>query len=112
MGGFSDSYSNGGNCPCNDPPGGRQQVSSFVDSNYFCESGNPNENVRASLYTDDPLWDGQGCGSQEGPCCAGLPWFHRNWTTPTSEYIELRVCGDQNTNDEDTPISYYEIYIK
>jgi hypothetical protein len=26
--------------------------------------------------------------------------------------LELRVCGNQGTHDEDTPISYYEIYVK
>ena len=32
------------------------------------------------LYTSDPLWDGQDCGSLESPCCnvPGIPWFHRD----------------------------------
>ena len=36
----------------------------FIGSHYFCESGNPNSTTHHSiLYTSDPLWDGQDCGS-------------------------------------------------
>ena len=41
----------------------------------FCESGNQNNGHSATLFTDDPLWDGQQC---EGTCCTGTnspPWF-------------------------------------
>ena len=89
---------------------------SFI-SHYFCESGNHNENNDATniLYTSDPLWDGQGCGPIEVPCCSapGIPWFHRDYGSTTStDYIELRVCGDQGTDNEDVPVGYYEIYVK
>ena len=47
------------NCPCNTPPGG-------VQPDYFCESGNPNSNVSPTLYSNDPLWDGEGCGTHAG----------------------------------------------
>ena len=26
--------------------------------------------------------------------------------------IELRVCGDEGTDNEDVPVEYYEIYVK
>ena len=101
------------NCPCS--PGSTQSsfVQNFVKNNYFCESGAGTSYTR-TLLTADPLWDGQGCGSLETACCSapGLPWFHRNYTTTTTDYIELRVCGDQETDDEDTPVSFYEIYVK
>jgi hypothetical protein len=117
MAGQYDSFYHQVNCPCNDPPG-LSPSETFIGSNYFCESGNPNNFLNYThhqLYTDDPLWDGEGCGSQETPCCMvpGLPWFHRDYGNVTStDHIELRVCGNQGTTDEDTPISYYEIYIK
>uniref|UniRef100_A0A1X7SL52 Uncharacterized protein n=1 Tax=Amphimedon queenslandica TaxID=400682 RepID=A0A1X7SL52_AMPQE len=66
-------------------------IPSFVGNN-FCDS-------YQILYTSDPLWDGQGCGSLESPCCnvPGIPWFHRDYgNTTTTDYIELRVCGDEN----------------
>ena len=104
-----------GNCPCSNPPGASQQVQSFVGSDYYCESGNPTNYWTQQLYTADPLWDGQGCGAQEGGCCSDLdlPWFHRDYgTNTTTDYLELRVCGDESTTNEDTPVSFYEIYVK
>ena len=87
---------------------------SFVGDDYLCESGNPNAYFLESIYTADPLWDGEGCGSQEGNCCAvaGLPWFHKTFNSSTTDHIEVRVCGDQTTVDDDVPISIYEIYVK
>ena len=102
------------NCPCS--TGSSQTVPSFVGNHYFCESGNQASSGYSSiLFTSDPLWDGQGCGSLEATCCAasGLPWFHRDYgSTTTSDYIELRVCADQGSSNEDTPVSFYEIYVK
>ena len=115
MGGLLESYYTVGNCPCSNPPGGSQQIQSFVGSDYYCESGNPTNYWIHQLYTTDPLWDGQGCVDQEEGCCSDsdLPWFHRDYgTNTTTDYLELRVCGDQSTYDEDTPISFYEIYVK
>ena len=68
---------------------------------------------QAIFYTSDPLWDGKDCSS-EGDCCTapGLPWFHKVLNTTTTDYLELRVCADQLTVDEDTPVSFYELYIK
>ena len=78
-----------------------------------CESGNHVNGWSYTLYADDPLWDGDGCGSQELPCCSAhptLPWFHKVYNSSTTDYIELRVCGDEIVVNEDTPISLYEIY--
>ena len=32
------------------------------------------------LYPNDPLWDGQQCNGNEGPCCTNpkMPWFIRH----------------------------------
>ena len=102
------------NCPCS--PGSPQNstLQSFIGNDYFCESGNPaiDNSWQHSLYTSDPLWDGKGCGSLEGTCCAatGLPWFNKILNTTTTDYLELRVCGDQS--DDDVPVSFYELYVK
>uniref|UniRef100_A0A1X7UKF6 Fibrinogen C-terminal domain-containing protein n=1 Tax=Amphimedon queenslandica TaxID=400682 RepID=A0A1X7UKF6_AMPQE len=107
MSGFSDAY-NINTCNCG------QQHQVFIGYNYFCESGNPT-NTANQLFISDPLWDGQGCGSLESACCSvtGIPWFHRDYgSTTTTDYIELRVCGDEATSNEDSPVSFYEIYIK
>uniref|UniRef100_A0A1X7T715 Fibrinogen C-terminal domain-containing protein n=1 Tax=Amphimedon queenslandica TaxID=400682 RepID=A0A1X7T715_AMPQE len=102
------------NCPCAD---GTTSVQSFIGNNYFCESGNPSNTGiwQYTLYSADPLWDGEGCGSLETSCCsvAGLPWFHRDYgNVNTTDNLELRVCSDQPPSNEDIPVSYYEIYIK
>ena len=104
------------NCPCSQGSTQNSTLQSFIGNDYFCESGNPSTNgsFAAQLYTQDPLWDGKGCGSLEGNCCSatGLPWFNKVLNSTTTDYIELRVCGDQGTNDEDVPVSFYEIYVK
>lgn len=112
MAGYSDTIINLGSCPCNN--GSNQQVQSFVGDDYFCESGNHDSGFKNSLYTADPLWDGLDCGSHEQTCCStpGMPWFHKSFD-PTTDYVELRVCGDEPVNwNEDTPVSLYEIYVK
>ena len=100
-------------CPCaNDST---QQVQSFVGDHYFCETGVATNSWQYQLYTSDPLWDGQGCGSLESSCCnvPGIPWFHRDYgNTTTTDYIELRVCADEATANEDVPVNYYEIYVQ
>ena len=100
-------------CPC--ATDSTQQVQSFVGDHYFCETAVVTGYYQEQLYTSDPLWDGQGCGSAESPCCnvTGIPWFHRDYgNTTTTDYIELRVCGDEGTDNEDVPVSYYEIYVQ
>ena len=99
-------------CPCNN--GSTASVPSFVGDDYFCESGNPLSGWPRGLYTDDPLWDGEGCGGDEGPCCnaPGIPWFHKVLNSHTTDDIELRVCADYRTYDEDIPVSLYELYVK
>ena len=113
--GISDTYSNNPQymCPC--AQGSIQTVQPFIGDHYFCESGNHASGWISVLYTSDPLWDGQGCGPKETVCCAapGLPWFYRDYgTNSTTDYLELRVSGDQSTADEDNAVSFYEIYVK
>lgn len=112
MAGVYESIYHYANCPCNTPPGGLQQIPSFVGDDYFCESGSPDNNYQ-KFHVDDPLWDGKGCGSHEANCCAaaGLPWFHRTFPS-SSDFLELRVCCDQGTHDEDVPVGFYEIFVK
>ena len=101
------------NCPCGSHT--PYPVPSFVGSNYYCESGchqsNPSTNT---LYTSDPLWDGKGCGSTETTCCEHtlIPWFYRSFTHSTTDNIEMRLCCDEGTDNEDVPIKEYEIYVK
>ena len=100
-------------CPCGSHT--PYPVPSFVGSNYYCESGchqsHPSTNT---LYTSDPLWDGKGCSSAETDCCQRtlIPWFYRSFGYSTTDNIEMRVCSDQKTSNEDVSFEKYEIYVK
>ena len=84
-------------------------------TSYYCESGlntapwNP-----AVLYSDDPLWDGQDCGGLESTCCdpPNLPWFCKELPQLTTDYLEFRICGDENISNEDTPVDLVQLYIQ
>ena len=99
------------NCPC------RETVSppaigppDFVGTDYFCDSGNTNQDFR-QYFIDDPLWDGDGC-EPTNPCCTfnTPPWFYKQLPQPTSDDIEVRVCADQDRNDEDIRIEKIHIF--
>ena len=96
-------------CPCSVNSGNGSP--SFVGENYYCESGNPATTVVSHLYTDDKLWDGQQC---EGSCCTGTkspPWFSVQLSAPTNDTIEVCICGNEPTDNEDTPVELIELYV-
>ena len=104
-----------GSCPC---PGrlSLANVPSFIGNDYFCESGNPVTSLPYLTYMNDPLWDGEGCGSP--PCCelsyppgVTAPWFCKQLPQTTIDDIEARICRDQ-LSSEDTPVEIIELYIR
>ena len=98
------------NCPCSTEAGTQPPAS--IGVNYFCESGNPNNGFEDNqLYSNDQLWDGQEC---EGGCCEGTqspPWFSVQLPVPTTDIymIEVSICCDESTVNEDTPVELFEI---
>ena len=100
-------------CPCtnirNSPP---PPVPDFVGDDYFCDTGSENH-YQFIFYGDDPLWDGAGCG-QYNTCCDfnSPPWFRKEISSPTSDDIEIRLCTDQDQNDEDINFETLEIYVQ
>ena len=100
-------------CPCGTT--GERTIPSFIGSNYYCEAGYEGGGlVHGFQYSSDPLWDGKGCGSSETNCCQRtlIPWFYRSIAHSTTDFIEMRICCDEGTNDEDVPVGEYEIYVK
>jgi hypothetical protein len=98
------------NCPCSSTAGAHPMQS--IGNNYYCESGNPTNRFPNRFYPNDPLWDGQQC---EGTCCNGTktpPWFSVQLLTHTTDRIEVRICADEPTSNEDTPIELLEIYVQ
>ena len=97
-------------CPCN----GGTPSPAFVGSDYYCESAvNTSPSIRV-LYSNDALWDGQDCGGLEGTCCdsPNLPWFCKELPEPTTDDLEVRICGDEDRDTEDTPIDLVQLYIQ
>ena len=103
-------------CPCIvGSTAARSNVPSFVGQNYFCETGITQwPGTYGVFYPDgDPLWDGQGCGPTSS-CCTfnSPPWFNVRLPSSTTDGIEVRICSDESTTVDDTPIQLIELYVK
>ena len=99
-------------CPCDTPS---EELPSFVGSDYYCESADDSAPLNDSkLYSDDPLWDGEGCDGDEAPCCKrpDLPWFCKELPEPTSDDLEVRICTNGPLDREDVPIEVIELYVQ
>ena len=99
-------------CPCSST--NPTTLPSFVGSDYYCEAGCKDNPIHGKFYYNDPLWDGHQCGKRETACCqrTGIPWFYRSLGYSTTDYIEMRICFNEGTHDEDCAVGQYEIYIK
>ena len=88
------------NCPYSPVQGAEPQE--FIGSNYYCESGYPsNRFIPLEVFTSDPLWDGERC---EGTCCSdtkSFPPFSVQLPTNTTDRIEVHICADEPTINED-----------
>ncbi len=97
-------------CPCN----GGNNSPSFVGNDYFCESGASSFSaiVAKKIYTDDPLWDGQGC-VPGNPCCSlnNPPWFNKTLPTPTTDDIEMRMCMMDSARYANIALEQLELYV-
>ena len=101
-------------CPCTHSSHSlpNTAIPEFVGENYFCDSGT--STFRSGVFhTMDPLWDGEGC-SPESTCCQfnRPPWFCRDLVQASTDDVELRICGNENISNEDTPIEIVELYVQ
>ena len=103
------------NCPCtNINYNWSYTVPSFIGNDYFCDTGNSGPSyVNELYYPDDPLWDGEGCGPTN-TCCKlnNPPWFCKILPQPTSDDVELRICGNSISGNEDVIISLVDINVQ
>ena len=97
------------NCPCTTtaalPP------SSYVGSNYYCESASWYAYNHYTYFFNDTLWDGAGCIDN---CCDDTtqPWFYRQLNQTTQDDIEARICAAGNFIRRSTLIDQLELYIQ
>ena len=99
------------NCPCAINPG--YIPSSFVGSNYYCESGSVHyPSSGNNYYFNDILWDGAGCTG--GTCCDDTtqPWFYHQLNQITQDDIEARICSFGFFSVRSTLIDQLELYIQ
>ena len=91
-------------CPCtnNQYSSWPFYIPEFVGKSYFCDTGNRGDGVATTYYSNDPLWDGKGCGPFSN-CCQfnSPPWFQTALPQTTSDDIELHLCFSLDSGDED-----------
>ena len=106
------SYTTANSCPCSHSRTFHGTIPPFVGQDYFCESGSQG-GWTGRLYTENPVWDGQGC-TGSSTCCSfnNPPWFCKQLPQPTTDDIELRLCLNSSLGDEDIPLEIIEIYVK
>jgi len=67
----------------------------------------------SQFFSDDPLWDGQGCGLTNN-CCTfnSPPWFRMQLASATSDAIEVRICHEIFREPERAVVELLELYIR
>ncbi len=102
---------NGLICSCTNTNPWPYTLPSFIGNNYFCDTGDHDAGyVTGMYYPDEPLFDGQGCGP-DSTCCQFTtpPWFCTELPQPTSDDLEIRICGNKPFSSEDVVISMINI---
>ena len=95
------------------PRNGGTAPPEFVGDDYLCSSGNPSKPGQphwSSVLYPTPLWsnilgDCSYCGKNELFFCKKLP-------SPTTDALEVRVCTDQSSQDEDIYVESMDFYVR
>ena len=107
-------------CPCinqNLSPSS-MRIPSFIGNDYFCDTTLSNRYYiyGRAFYPNNPLWDGQGCGTNN-VCCSvsnlcnnSPPWFIKHLSSFTTDNIEMRVCRPDTSGS--TPVEIVELYVQ
>ena len=87
----------------------------FIGNSSFCDTGNPDGRPwPGAFFTFHPLWEGDTQCAGSPTCCSSQagPWFYASLDLPSIQDIEVRICADQDTGDEDIPVELVEIYVR
>ena len=105
-----------GYCSCIAPQRARPAldfIPPFLGNDYFCDTGREYRLAGAMWYTQNPLWDGAGCGQHNNCCSFGNPpWFYKQLPKLTTDDIEMRVCMTDRPAYEDVGIEAVDIYVR
>ena len=88
-------------CPCTGA------LESFVGTDYFCDF--------SPQFEEREIWDGLQCTEDPSQTCClfnSPPYFSTTLPSPTSSDIEVRICGDESTSNENIHIQIMELYIQ
>ena len=112
----SDSgYATTSQCPCT-AAGTTSTLPTFLNDDYYCDSGNPSRNNFVRSLYPDRLWDNSGPSCVSGSTCCdnpGQPWFKKNLTQSANEDVEMHWCADERPAiDEATATTRVELYIR
>ena len=113
-------------CPCINSNLNSSSITipSFVGNDYFCDTALANLNsyknidIVKTLFSSDPLWDGEGCGSTN-TCCSvpnlcgnnSPPWFIKHLPSSTTDDVEMRLCHPAH-DEGSTPFEIVELYVQ
>ena len=103
-------------CPCMRTFGQRApRVPNFVGRNFVCNTANLDQNIPKdnTQFLNNDVWGGEGCSSRN-QCCTegGFPWFSRSLDSPTCDDVEMRVCNDEGTKNENVWLEQVELYVQ
>ena len=102
-------------CPCMNPDD-HNIISppESIGNHYFCDTAPINVNDHPKFHMKDPLWDGAGCKGAHLMCCSfnNPPWFYRDLSHPIVDDIQMKVCRDEDRDNEDIAIEVIDIYVQ
>ena len=96
-------------CPCQN---GTFPPQAFVGTDYFCDTGIAEYmSSTAPAIFPHPLWNGTEC-TGSGSRMTDSSFFYKDLTQRTTSDIEMRVCRDEPSTNEDVAIESVEIYLQ
>ena len=97
-------------CPCLNSGG--ILAPEFVGQHFYC-STTTTQSARYEFTDDGHAWSATDyCPFLRGCCNTGQPWFHRVFGEASSDKLEIRICNDQSTSDEDIGVDEAELFIR
>ena len=97
-------------CPCQFL--GAAPAPTFVGDHYFCATTDltiPTYDFSDSAH----IWSATVVCQPDSNCCnRDQPWFYRDLGQASADDLELRICADQQTPDEDVGIDAAELFVR